>query len=106
MDLGGCGASEPFVLQVNDDSMEPEFKRECIVVIDPGGIVQHGAYVIALIENGYIFRQLVKEENQYFIQPLNDAYRHEKRKIELSEIKGVIVQQSGARGRRADRKHY
>ena len=31
MDLGGCGSSEPFALQVTDNSMEPEFKKGCII---------------------------------------------------------------------------
>jgi SOS-response transcriptional repressor LexA len=106
MDLSGCGASEAFVLQVQDDSMEPEFNKGCIIVIDPDGVVTHGAYVIALVENGYIFRQWIQENQQFYIQPLNEAYAHEKRLIELSAVKGVVVQRAGARGRRAERKHY
>ena len=106
MDLGGCGSSEPFALQVIDNSMEPEFKRGCVIVIDPAGVIEHGCYVIATVENGYIFRQLVKEEGRYFIVPLHEDYLHEKREIELEAIAGVIVQQAGSTGRRADRKHY
>ena len=30
-----CGASEPYALQVTDDSMHPEFTLNCIVIIDP-----------------------------------------------------------------------
>ena len=33
----GCGASEPYALQVTDNSMEPEFPEGCIVLIDPSG---------------------------------------------------------------------
>lgn len=103
---GGCGSSEPFALQVIDDSMEPEFKKDCLIIIDPTGVARHGAYVFAMVENGYIFRQLVLENNQYYLQPLNPAYSHEKRVIEFSAIEGVIIQQSGARGKRSERKHY
>lgn len=106
MDLGGCGASEPFALQVIDDSMEPEFKRGCVIVIDPGGVIENGCYVLAMVENGYIFRQLAIESSQYFIQPLNEAYMHERRTIVQDAIKGVIVQQAGATGKKKDRKHY
>lgn len=103
---GGCGSSEPFALQVIDDSMEPEFKKDCLIIIDPTGVARHGAYVFAIVESGYIFRQLVKEEDKYYLQPLNEAYMHEKRIIKFEDIEGVIVQQSGPNGRRKDRKHY
>lgn len=106
MDLGGCGSSEPFALQVTDNSMEPEFKKGCIILIDPAGVIEHGSYVMAMVENGYIFRQLVIEEGRYFIQPLNESYMHEKREIALDAVQGKIVQQSGTRGKRSDRKRY
>jgi DNA polymerase V len=106
MDLGGCASSEPFALQVTDNSMEPEFKRGCIIVIDPAGVIEHGCYVLAVVENGYIFRQLVKEGERYFLQPLHEDYLHERREIELDAIQGVIVQQAGTTGKRADRKRY
>lgn len=106
MDLGGCGNSEPFALQVTDNSMEPEFKRGCIIVIDPAGVIEHGCYVIAMVENGYIFRQFVKEEGKCYLQPLHEDYLHEKREITIDAIQGVIVQQAGNNGRRSDRKRY
>jgi len=106
MDLGGCSSSEPFALQVTDNSMEPEFKRGCIIVIDPAGVIEHGCYVMAEVENGFIFRQLVLENDCYFLQPLHTDYLHEKRRIELAAIKGVIVQQALPNGRRKDRKRY
>jgi DNA polymerase V len=101
-----CGGAEPYALQVVDDSMEPEFKRHCIIVVDPTGVARHGSYVIAMVENGYIFRQLVIEEGTYYLQPLNEAYMHEKRPIEFGAIKGIVVQQAGPKGRRKDRKRY
>lgn len=106
MDLGGCSSSEPFALQVIDNSMEPEFKKGCIIIIDPDGVVEHSAYVFAEVENGYIFRQLVIEEGVHYLQPLHQDYMHEKRPIDIAAIKGVIVQQAGATGKKADRKKY
>ena len=29
-----CGSSEPYALQVTDNSMEPEFPKDCIVIVD------------------------------------------------------------------------
>ena len=104
--MSGCASSEPFALQVIDDSMEPEFKKDCLIIIDPSGLAGDGAYVIAMIENGYIFRQLRIEDGRYYIQPLNEAYAHEKREIELAAIEGVIIQQAAPNGRRKDRKKY
>ena len=106
MDLGGCGSSEPFALQVTDNSMEPEFKKGCIIIIDPAGVIEHGCYVMAQVENGYIFRQLVIEGSTHFLQPLHEDYLHEKRQIAPDAIQGVIVQQSGTRGKRSERKKY
>lgn len=106
MDLGGCGSSEPFALQVTDNSMEPEFRKGCIIVIDPGGVVEHGCYVLAMVENGYIFRQLLIEGDEHFLQPLHEDYLHEKRQISIDAIQGVIVQQAGTRGKRSERKKY
>jgi len=103
---GGCGAAEPFALQVVDNSMEPEFKKDCIIIIDPTGVARHGSFVMAMVESGYIFRQLVQEEDKYYLQPLHEDYIHEKRIIDFNSIEGVIVQQSGPKGKRKDRKHY
>lgn len=102
----GCSATEPFALQVLDDSMEPEFKKDCIIIIDASATVTHECYVMALVENGYIFRQLLIEDSKYFIAPLNEAYMHEKREVSFEALEGVIVQQASSKGKRSERKRY
>ena len=104
--MSSCGGSEPVALQVTDDSMEPEFKKGNIIILDKSAPVSHECYVVAIIENGPVFRQLLIEENRYFIQPLNDAYLHERREISFNAIHARVVQQAGPTGRRKDRKHY
>lgn len=42
-----CTEAETFVLQVLDDSMEPEFDKHCMIVIDPTGLATDGSYVFA-----------------------------------------------------------
>ncbi|MDH5370741.1 MAG: S24 family peptidase [Gammaproteobacteria bacterium] len=101
-----CSGTEPFALQVLDDSMEPEFKKGCIIIIDASATVKHECYVMASVENGYIFRQLLIEEDKYFIAPLNEAYMHEKREIAFEALEGVIVQQASPKGKRSERKRY
>ena len=107
MDMGGgCGNTEPFALQVTDNSMEPEFKKDCIIIIDPNGVIYHECFVFVQVENGYIFRQLVIEEGIHYIQPLHEDYLHEKCEINVKDVHGVIVSQSGPRGKRSERKKY
>lgn len=101
-----CSGTEPFALQVLDDSMEPEFKKGCIIIIDASAKVSHECYVMASVENGFIFRQLLIEGDKYFIAPLNEAYAHEKREVPFEALEGVIVQQASPKGKRKDRKRY
>jgi len=42
-----CVEAETFALRVLDDSMEPEFRQHCIIVIDPTGHAKDGSYVLA-----------------------------------------------------------
>ena len=99
----GCAENEPYALRVLGDSMLPEFAEGAIIVIDPGGTVKDGSYVIAIHDDEYIFRQLRIVEDKYYLQPLNDLYDT----VEISgleNIKGVVAQQAGRR--RKDHKHY
>lgn len=105
MSLGssGCAENEPYALRVLGDSMLPEFEEGAIVVIDPGGAVRDGCYVIAVHEDEYIFRQLRIHDERYYLQPLNELYET----VEISgadQIKGVVSQKSGRK--RKDHKRY
>jgi DNA polymerase V len=96
-ELGSCSESEPYALQVTDDSMEPEFDRGCIIIIDPTGIVRDGAYVFAIDgKDEYIFRQLRIIDGRHLLVALNESYET----IEISgidRIEGVITQRAGKR---------
>jgi len=102
MQQNSCGR-EPFALRVVGDSMEPEFRDGCIIIIDPEGVISDGVYVMARHDDGYVFRQLVYGEGVYYLKALQDGHAV----IELPDlgaIEGVIIQQAGRR--RAERKHY
>ena len=102
-DHGGCANSEPFALRVLGDSMEPEFKDGNIIIIDTAAAVESGCYVLAMIDEEYIFRQLIIDKDRYLLRALNQGYDE----IEvpgMSAIKGVIVQRAGTR--RKEHKHY
>lgn len=104
MDTGsGCAESQPFALRVLGDSMLPEFPEGAVIIIDPAGAVYDGCYVMAEVDNEYIFRQLRIVDEKFYLQPLNDLYDT----VEISGIEmihGVITQQAGKR--RKDHKHY
>lgn len=97
-----CG-QDPFVLKVLGDSMIPEFNEGHIIFIEPDGAVKNGSYVFAVYEDEYIFRQLLIENEEYFLKPLNNAYPTLKISG-LEDIKGVITQRAGKR--RKELKHY
>jgi|GEM_PF-634276 len=128
-----CVEAETFALRVLDDSMQPEFRKGCIILIDPTGRATVGSYVLAMTEpestNGqsdegnsggvdgsvadnseqvlkqYLFRQLRQDANdRWFLQPLNDKYQNDTVEITLKDIAGVIVQRAGTR--RSYHKHY
>lgn len=99
-----CVDAEPFALQVTDDSMEPEFPRGCVVVIDPTGAVRDGAYVFAALDGGYILRRLRLENERVWLDALNDAYAPRELDEGIAAVKGVVVQRAGAR--RREHKRY
>lgn len=102
-DHGGCANSEPFALRVMGDSMEPEFKDGCIIIIDSAAAVESGSYVLAMVNEEYIFRQFIAQDDHYYLRALKEGYEE----ITLSSrdaVRGVIVQRAGTR--RKDHKHY
>jgi phage repressor protein C with HTH and peptisase S24 domain len=101
--MSGCAGAEPFALRVLGDSMYPEFRQGEIIVIEPGACCDDGAYVVALHDGEYIFRQLLVEHSRMYLRPLNDAYPT-LRISDLNQIKGRIISKSS--GRRQQRKSY
>lgn len=102
-----CKEAEPFALRVLDDSMQPEFKSGCIIVIDPTGRATDGSYVLAKTEldDSPIFRKLQKsEQGEWLLCALNEQYTDTIPIDNLGCIMGVIVQRAGAR--RSYHKHY
>lgn len=96
-DGGSCAESEPFALQVIDDSMEPEFAKGCIIIIDPTGVVRDGSYVFARdLGNEYIFRQVLIRDGKYILTPTNEKYKASAFEIPgIEYIEGVITQRAG-----------
>lgn len=105
-DMGNCGASEPFALQVLGTEMEPEFINGNIIVIDPGGAVKDGCFIVAAIGDNndeYIFRQLFIVDDQYVLRAIEPGHPEITLKG-IDDLVGVISQKSGKR--RSESKRY
>ena len=88
-----CGTSEPYALQVTDDSMELEFPKNSIVIIDPSGHCKDGEYIFVEYDGVRWFRKLIEKDNKKFLIALNDMYPE----ILLDnsyDILGVIIQKN------------
>lgn len=94
-----CTEAAPFALRVMDDTMEPEFRRHCIVIIDPTGHARDGAYVLAEIEGEYIFRRLRMQGDRFWLEALKKNCPVLELHGGMASVKGVIVQRAGARRR-------
>jgi DNA polymerase V len=104
MEVSSCGASEPFALRVLGDDMLPEFKEGHIIIIDPGGTVKDGCFVVADTENGYIFRQLFIEEGRFVLRAMMPGLPEIALPKGMEDIVGVVSQRSGRR--RSEHKRY
>ena len=103
-ELSACAGAEPFALMVLGDSMEPEFVERDIVIIEPEGLATDGSYVLAWLNEEYIFRQLVKHGEKWLLRPLNPNYPAAEID-DLAAVRGVIIQKSKP-GRRKAAKRY
>ncbi len=91
--MTGCASSEPYALQVIDDSMEPEFPNQCIIIIDPFPQCGDGAFVFVEYDKVRWFRRFVIRNERKFLVALNDRYPE----FELTEdytIIGLVVQRN------------
>ena len=103
-DLANCSASEPFALRVIGDDMAPEFRDGHIIIVDPGGRVVSGCYVIAKHGDSMIFRQLQIDDGQWVLHALAGGIDDIPLSNGAEDIVGVISQRSGKR--RSEHKRY
>ena len=99
-----CAGSESFALRVIGSDMAPEFEDGHIIIVDPGGIVSSGCFVVAKMEDEYLFRQLEIVENSYRLSALQPDIAEIVLPGGADDIIGVITQRSGRR--RSQHKHY
>ncbi len=100
-DTGSCGSSEPFALRVIGDDMTPEFEDGHIIIVDPGGQLKTGCFVVARAEGDVILRQLIVEGDDYRLQSLKADTVDIVINRAHYDLIGVVSQRSGKR-----RKHH
>ena len=103
-EASNCANGEPYALMVLGDSMMPEFEQGEIIVVEPSGVVKDGSYVVAFVNEEYIFRQLVKRDDGWMLKPLNPLYEN----IPVDDVdvaKGVVIMKKRP-GRRSEQKSY
>lgn len=100
-----CGGSEPFALRVLGEDMAPEFLHGEIVVIEPGGAVHDGSYVLAQHGGEWLLRQLRREGAEWQLRALNPACAvHACVPLpDLAAVHGVVIQKAVPGRRRLSR---
>ena len=95
----GCASHEPYALQVTDDSMEPEFVKGCVIVVEPAGHAENGNFIVVDYANDTWFRQYVYSDGRHWLRALNPEYDD----MEVTgpfNIRGVVISQSFKRQRK------
>ena len=103
-ELESCSASEPFALRVIGDDMAPEFRDGQIIVVDPGGRLVSGCFVVARVGGEAIFRQLRIEGSNYRLLALREGVAEIGFDAGADSIVGVVSQRAGRR--RSEHKRY
>lgn len=100
----GCSGGETFALQVLGTSMEPEFMEGDIVLIEPDGLLRDGSYVLAVHQDEWIFRQLLRTASGWRLHALNAAFGGIALD-DLAAVRGVIIQKAVPGRRRASKRY-
>tara|TARA_B100000035_G_scaffold284375_1_gene267248 strand:+ start:11 stop:343 length:333 start_codon:yes stop_codon:yes gene_type:complete len=88
-----CGSSEPYALQVTDNSMEPEFPKDCIVIVDPSASCSDGQYIFVEYDGVRWFRKFAIINDDKYLLALNGEYPEIKLDNSYDVI-GIIVQKN------------
>jgi len=80
-----------FALTVVGDSMQPEFTKGDIIIVDPGLEPASGDYVIAKNGEDATFKQLIRDGASVLLKPANDRYPIKDVTGQPVKIVGVVV---------------
>jgi DNA polymerase V len=104
LETSACASGEPYALMVLGDSMQPEFMEGEIIVVEPEGLAKDGSYVVAWVNDEYIFRQIVQHPEGWMLKPVNPLYPNIP--VDgLAVVKGVVIMKKTP-GKRSEQKSY
>jgi len=92
-EASNCASRAPYVLLVTDDSMEPEFKENAVIIVDPDYPHTHKAYVVVDYNDDTYFRQFQMREGKMYLTALNSNYPEIPVEKEYT-VRGVVTQQA------------
>ena len=106
-DDSACSGHDVFALLVIGTDMAPEFLDGEIIVVEPGGAVRDGSYVLAQVAGEWLFRQLCGHDGSWRLRALHPDCR-EHADVALPDLQGVrgVVIQKAVPGRRKLSRFY
>jgi SOS-response transcriptional repressor LexA len=104
MEPHGCDGAESFALRVVGHSMAPEFADGEVVIVEPGGAVRDGSFVLALHAGEWILRQLCRHGAGWRLHALDPAWP-DLPLADLADVRGVVIQKAVPGRRRASRRY-
>ncbi|MGV6852147.1 MAG: S24 family peptidase [bacterium] len=105
IETGSCGG-EPFALRVVGENMLPEFIDGAVIIVDPSAVVSDGSYVVAEVNDEFVFRQIHFVENGYRLSVLDQSEAIVELE-NLDRIAGVVIQQTRRhKNRKRDTRFY
>jgi len=103
-DAVDCAGTEPFALMVLGDDMRPEFEHGDVIVVEPGGLAQHGSFVVARCGGEWRLRQLRAADGGWRLATLEGP--EPPTAIDgLGVVAGVVIQKCKPGRRRAGKRY-
>lgn len=104
--MSGCEDISPYALQVQGDSMEPEFPDGAVIIIDPAADPEHERYIACDYRGETVLRQLIIDGERRLLKADNPDYPTVEVTAPL-KIHGVVAQKTvKVKGQRRQVKHY
>ncbi len=81
--IDACASAEPFALMVLGDSMMPEFEERDIVIVEPDGLADDGAFVLAHVQDN--------EAHAYFVHSFAFGVAHDRDVVASTDYGGPFA---------------
>ena len=93
-----ANGTSTLTLEIENDSMEPDFKQGDLILVDTDISWDHGSYVVAANgDHHWTFKQLVRDGGDWYLKPLNPNYKIKSLTSDMRIVGRVIEHQPKAR---------